>query len=65
VVGFWLAHLPGVADFVSKYIDIVLAGIVIVSIAPIIFRALASRRKVAGLSWKASAGSPVEDEPAE
>ena len=45
LLGFWLAHLPGVADFVSRYIDIVLVGIVVVSVVPIVVRTIAVRRK--------------------
>jgi membrane-associated protein len=47
LVGFWLAHLPGVADFVSQYIDIVLIGIVIVSVVPILIRTIMVRRRSA------------------
>ena len=45
LLGFGLAHVPGVADFVSKYIDIVLVGIVVVSIVPVIIRSISARRR--------------------
>lgn len=44
-LGFGLAHLPGVADFAAKYIDLVLIGIVVVSVAPVIIRAIVVRRR--------------------
>ena len=45
LLGFGLAHIPGVADFAAKYIDVVLIGIVILSVVPILIRAIAARRK--------------------
>lgn len=45
LVGFSVGHIPGVATFVSKYIDIVLIGIVVVSVVPVIIRSLAARRR--------------------
>jgi len=47
LLGFWLAHIPGVADFASQYIDIVLIGIVVVSVVPIVIRAIVARRRTA------------------
>ncbi len=47
LLGFALATVPGVTDFVSKYIDIVLVGIVIVSVVPILVRTIAIRRRSA------------------
>lgn len=35
LLGFFLGQIPGVADFVGKYIDIVLGGIVVISLAGI------------------------------
>ena len=43
--GFGLAHIPGVADFVAKYIDIVLVGIVVVSVVPVVVRTFLLRRR--------------------
>lgn len=45
LLGFGLAHIPGVADFAAKYIDVVLIGIVILSVVPILLRTIAARRK--------------------
>lgn len=42
--GYLLGQIPGVADFVSQYIDLVLGGIVILSVGPVIVRALLIRR---------------------
>ena len=47
LLGFGLAHIPGVADFAAKYIDIVLVGIVVISIVPILIRVIRSRRTTA------------------
>lgn len=44
-LGFALAQVPGVADFVSKYIDLVLIGIVVISVVPVIMRTIALRRR--------------------
>ncbi|MDJ0379132.1 VTT domain-containing protein [Cryobacterium sp. PH31-L1] len=45
LLGFGLAHIPGVADFAARYIDLVLIGIVVLSVVPVIIRALVSRRQ--------------------
>ncbi|MBC7724637.1 MAG: VTT domain-containing protein [Burkholderiaceae bacterium] len=45
LVGYGLAHIPGVSDFVSNYIDIVLIGIVLLSVLPVIVRGLVLRRR--------------------
>lgn len=42
--GYLLGQIPGVADFVSRYIDLILGGIVVISIVPVIFRAFLHRR---------------------
>ena len=44
LLGYWLGHIPGVADFVSKYLDYILIGIVVISIVPLLIRLLASRK---------------------
>ncbi|TFD21372.1 DedA family protein [Cryobacterium sp. TMS1-13-1] len=46
LLGFGLAHIPGVADFAARYIDLVLIGIVIVSIVPVLIRAVIARREL-------------------
>ncbi|MCU1543884.1 MAG: Membrane protein [Microbacteriaceae bacterium] len=45
LLGFGLAHIAGVADFAARYIDLVLIGIVVISVVPILSRAIAARRK--------------------
>jgi membrane-associated protein len=45
LLGYWLAHIPGVAAAVSHYIDIVLVGIVVISVVPVIVRAIVLRRR--------------------
>lgn len=45
LLGFGLAHIPGVADFVASYIDIVLIGIVVISVVPILARTVLLRRR--------------------
>jgi Uncharacterized membrane-associated protein len=42
--GYLLGQIPGVADFVSRYIDLVLGGIVVLSVGPVIVRAVLFRR---------------------
>jgi membrane-associated protein len=47
-LGFWVGHIPVVADFVEKYIDLVLLGVVIVVLLPTIYhyvQALVKARK--------------------
>jgi Uncharacterized membrane-associated protein len=43
--GFLLGQIPGVADFVSHYIDLVLAAIVVFSVGPVVIRAVVVRRR--------------------
>ena len=45
LIGFGLGHIPGVADFVSQYLDLVLIGIVVISAVPVLIRMIALRRK--------------------
>jgi membrane-associated protein len=47
LLGFGLAHVPGVTGFVSQYIDIVLIGIIIISVVPIVVRTIMVRRRPA------------------
>jgi len=44
-LGFLLAHIPGVAEFAARYIDVVLVGIVVVSVLPVLVRAFLLRRR--------------------
>lgn len=45
LIGYGLGHIPGVADFVSKYLDLVLIAIVVLSVGPVIVRAITLRRR--------------------
>jgi membrane-associated protein len=45
LIGYGLGHIPGVADFVSTYLDFVLIGIVVLSVGPVLVRAIALRRR--------------------
>ncbi|PPF53904.1 hypothetical protein C5B94_09050 [Clavibacter michiganensis] len=47
LLGFFLGRIPGVADFVGKYIDIVLIGIVVISVGGIALTYWRQRRRVA------------------
>jgi membrane-associated protein len=43
--GFLLGQIPGVAGFVSQYIDLIVAAIVVLSIGPALIHGLSLRRK--------------------
>lgn len=45
LLGYGLGHIPGVADFVSSYLDLVLVGIVVISVVPVLVRVIALRRR--------------------
>lgn len=45
LLGFFLGRIPGVADFVGRYIDVVLLGIVAVSLAGIALTYLKQKRR--------------------
>jgi len=45
--GWFVAHIPGVAELVTEYIDLVLVGVVVVSVASIGFHWLKERRTIA------------------
>lgn len=48
LLGFWVGHIPIVAEFVEKYIDLVLLGVVVVVLLPTIYhyvQALVKARK--------------------
>lgn len=45
LLGFFLAQIPGVAEFVGKYIDVVLIGIVAISLAGIALTYLRQRAR--------------------
>lgn len=46
LVGWGIAHIPGVAELVTKYIDIVLLGVVAVSVLSVGFHWLKERREM-------------------
>lgn len=60
MLGFGFGHIPPVANFVEKYIDIVLLGAVVVSVVPIGISLLRTSRK----AKLAAAEGSSEDEPA-
>jgi membrane-associated protein len=45
-LGWAVAHIPGVADVVTEYIDLVLVGVVVIAASFIVFHAIQSRREV-------------------
>ncbi|MBG6212879.1 MAG: DedA family protein [Cryobacterium sp.] len=45
LLGFGLAHVPGVAAFAARYIDLVLIGIVVISVVPVLIRATVTHRQ--------------------
>ncbi|WP_166805571.1 DedA family protein [Cryobacterium ruanii] len=45
LLGFGLAHISGVADFAARYIDLVLIGIVVLSVVPVVIRVVVSHRQ--------------------
>ncbi len=47
LLGFGLAHIAGVAEFAARYIDVVLIGIVVISVIPVLIRATLLRRQSA------------------
>ena len=44
-LGYWIAHIPPIRDFVVNYIDIILVGAVLVALVPTVFHFLQARRK--------------------
>ena len=58
LIGYGLGHIPGVADFVSRYLDLVLIGIVVISVGPVLVRVLLlrRRRRALALAHDADAG---------
>lgn len=45
VLGFGLAHIPGVSHFVASYIDVILIAIVVISVVPVLVRTVVLRRR--------------------
>lgn len=46
LLGWGVAHIPGVADVVTQYIDLVLIGVVMIAVSFIVWHAIQSRREV-------------------
>lgn len=46
LLGWGVAHIPGVADFVTQYIDVVILGVLAIALVFIIVHAIQSRREV-------------------
>ncbi|ANP74776.1 DedA family protein [Cryobacterium arcticum] len=45
LLGYALAHIPGVSEFAARYIDVVLIGIVVISVVPVLIRTVITRRR--------------------
>lgn len=60
LLGLGVAHIPGVADVVTQYIDLVLLGVVGIAIVAIAWHAIQSRREVAREIREGTAAGPVE-----
>lgn len=60
LLGWGVAHIPGVAEVVTQYIDLVLLGVVAIAIIAITWHAIQSRREVAREIRDGSATGSVE-----
>ena len=60
LLGWGVAHIPGVADLVTEYIDLVLLGVVAIAICFIVWHAIQSRREVEREIRDGSATGAVE-----
>ncbi len=45
LAGYFLGHIPGVRDFVSRYIDLVLVGVVVITAVIIVISVVRARRR--------------------
>ncbi|MFF1875506.1 DedA family protein [Kitasatospora herbaricolor] len=45
LIGYGLGHIPGVADFVATYLDLILIGVVVLSVGPVVVRAIVLRMR--------------------
>ena len=43
LLGYGLGHIPFVVDFVSNYLDLILIGIVVISVVPVLVRVITLR----------------------
>ncbi|MFP3464895.1 DedA family protein [Leifsonia sp. SIMBA_070] len=63
--GYLIGYIPPVADFVAKYIDVILIGAVVITLIPTLFHYFRSLRKAKRQpDAEAVAAPPVVDEPA-
>lgn len=60
LLGWGVAHIPGVADVVTQYIDLVLIGVVLIAITFIVWHAIQSRREVEREIREGTSTSEVE-----
>lgn len=60
LLGWGVAHIPGVAEFVTQYIDFVLIGVVAIAVCFIAWHAIQSRREVEREQRDGTATGPVE-----
>lgn len=60
LLGWGVAHIPGVADFVTQYIDVVLIGVVLIAVGVIVWHAIQSRREVEREIRDGTSTGPVE-----
>jgi membrane-associated protein len=49
-VGWFIAHIPGVAELVTEYIDLVLIAVVVVSVGSVALHWLKERRAISNES---------------
>ena len=54
IFGWLVAHIPGIAELVTEYIDLVLIGVVVVSIGSVGFHWLKERRTISAESGSKS-----------
>ncbi len=59
-LGWAVAHIPGVADLVTKYIDFVLLGVVAIAVVFVVVHAIHSRREVEREQRDGSGDAPVQ-----
>lgn len=45
LLGFGLGHVPGVAEFTARNLDLILVGVILVSTVPVLVRSLVLRRR--------------------
>lgn len=60
LLGWGVAHIPGVAEVVTEYIDLVLIGVVAIAICFIVWHAIQSRREVEREIRDGSSGDQVQ-----